>query len=232
MLDLQDALRALAELAAGLDGRLGGIVLLSLAVSSTAVCIAGLIGAPLGVLLATTRFPGRGAVIVFVNGLLGLPPVVVGLAVYVLLSRAGPLGRFGLLFTPDAMVIAQAILVTPIIVALVHRTTEGLWAEYGDALQLDGASRLRAVPVLLGMAGPSLLTIFLAGFGRAISEVGAILVVGGNIAGITRTMTTTIALETSKGDLALALALGAILVGICLAISTVTFLTNRIRSYA
>lgn len=232
MLDLQDALRAAADLVAGLDGRLGGIVLLSLGVSSTAVCIAGLIGAPLGALLAATRFRGRTAVIVAVNGLLGLPPVVVGLAVYVMLSRAGPLGRFGLLFTPDAMVIAQAILVTPIIMALVHRTTETLWAEYGDALQLDGASRLRAIPILLGMARPALLTIFLAGFGRAISEVGAILVVGGNIAGITRTMTTTIALETSKGDLALALGLGVILVGICLAISTVTFLANRARSYA
>jgi tungstate transport system permease protein len=232
MMDFQDAMRIASDLVAGLDGRLGGIVLLSLGVSLTAVSIAGLIGVPLGALLAISRFRGRAAIVVAVNGLLGLPPVVVGLAVYVLLSRAGPLGPLGLLFTPGAMIIAQTILVAPIIVALTHRTTEALWADYGDALQLDGASRLRCVPVLLAMSRGALLTTLLAGFGRAISEVGAILVVGGNIAGITRTMTTTIALETSKGDLALALGLGAILVGICLAISTASFIATRSRSYA
>jgi tungstate transport system permease protein len=232
MMDIQDALRVAADLTVGLDGQLGGIVLLSLAVSLTAVTIAGLIGLPLGALLAISRFRGRAAIVIAVNGLLGLPPVVVGLAVYVLLSRAGPLGPLGLLFTPGAMVIAQTILVTPILVALTHRTVEGLWAEYGDALQLDVAGRLRCMPVLLAMAPGALLTTLLAGFGRAISEVGAILVVGGNIAGITRTMTTTIALETSKGDLALALGLGVVLVGICLAISTATFMANRVRSYA
>jgi tungstate transport system permease protein len=231
MMDIQDALRLAADLVVGLEGRLGGIVLLSLGVSLSAVAIAGAIGVPAGALLAICRFRGRAAVVVAVNGLLGLPPVVVGLAVYVLLSRAGPLGPLGLLFTPGAMVIAQSILVAPIIVALVHRSVESLWAEYGDALQLDCASRLRCVPALLGMARGALVTIFLAGFGRAISEVGAILVVGGNIDGITRTMTTTIALETSKGDLALGLGLGAVLVGICLAISTATFVANR-RSYA
>jgi tungstate transport system permease protein len=232
MTDFQDALRFAAGFAVGFDGQLGGIVLLSLAVSLTAVAIAGLIGLPLGALLAISRFRGRSAVVIAVNGLLGLPPVVVGLAVYVLLSRAGPLGSLGLLFTPKAMVIAQTILVTPIIVALTHRAAEGLWAEYGDALQLDGAGRLRCVPVLLAMARGALLTTMLAGFGRAISEVGAILVVGGNIAGITRTMTTAIALETSKGDLALALGLGVVLVGICLAISTAAFFANQTRSRA
>jgi len=232
MIDLAETLRVAGDLFAGMDGRLGGIVALSLAVSLSAVCIAFAIGLPAGALLAIARFPGRTAIVVAVNGLLGLPPVVVGLAVYVLLSRAGPLGPLGLLFTPKAMVIAQTLLVTPIVVALVHRAVEALWTDYGDALQLDGAGPLRAIPVLLGMARGALLTIFLAGFGRAISEVGAILVVGGNIAGITRTMTTTIALETSKGDLALALGLGVVLVGICLAISAATFIANRNRSYA
>lgn len=232
MIDLTDVLGLAANLALGLDGRLGGIVLLSLGVSLTASSIAGAIGVPLGALLAVSRFRGRAAVIVAVNALLGLPPVVVGLAVYVLLSRAGPLGELGLLFTPGAMVIAQTVLVTPIMTALSHRTAEGLWAEYGDALQLDGASRLRCVPTLLAMAGSSLVTILLAGFGRAISEVGAILVVGGNIAGITRTMTTAIALETSKGDLALALGLGVVLVGVCLAVSAATFAASRARSLA
>ena len=232
MIEIQEAVRAASGLLGGFDGRLGAIVALSLGVSLSAVAIAGAIGAPLGALLAIARFRGRGAVVVTVNGLLGLPPVVVGLAVYVLLSRAGPLGPLGLLFTPGAMVIAQAILVTPIVVALVHRHVEALWADYGDALQLDCASRLRCLPVLLGMAPGATLTIFLAGFGRAVSEVGAILVVGGNIDGITRTMTTTIALETSKGDLSLALGLGAILIAICLLISTATFAANRVRRYA
>jgi tungstate transport system permease protein len=160
---------------------------------------------------------------VTVNALLGLPPVVVGLALYLLLSRSGPLGVLGLLFTPGAMVLAQSLLALPIVTALVHSASSDLWTEYGAALQVDGATRLRAIPHLLAMGRIRLVTAVLAGFGRTISEVGAILIVGGNIAGYTRTMTTTIVLETSKGNLSLALGLGFVLIGISVAVSATIF---------
>ena len=162
--------------------------------------------------------------IVLTNAFLGLPPVVAGLALYLLLSRSGPLGSAGLLFTPGAMIIAQAMLATPIVVALVHRPASLLWAEYRDLARIDGLSTFRSIVLLFSLGRGSLLTAFLAAFGRAIAEVGAIIVVGGNIAGYTRTMTTAIALETSKGDLALALGLGLILLSLSVAVSTVAFL--------
>jgi tungstate transport system permease protein len=207
-----------------LDGDLFRIVALSLSVSLSAVAIAGLFGVPAGSALAVCRFSGRQAVIVIFNALLGLPPVVVGLFVYLMLSRSGPLGVFGLLFTPQAMVIAQAILTAPIVTVLVHRAVAEPWALYGDALVVDGTSRWRAIPELLAMSRAGLVTAFLAGFGRAIAEVGAIIIVGGNIAGVTRTMTTAIALETSKGNLSLALALGIILIVLSVLVSAVAFL--------
>lgn len=206
------------------DPELLGIVALSVRVSLTASIIALLIGAPFGALLAITRFRGRQVVIVLTNALLGLPPVVVGLALYLLLSRSGPLGAAGLLFTPAAMVIAQTLLATPIVVALVHRPASLLWAEYGDLARIDGLSTLRSIALLFALGRTSLLTAFLAAFGRAIAEVGAIIIVGGNIRGFTRTMTTAIALETSKGDLPLALGLGLILLALSVAVSTVAFL--------
>jgi tungstate transport system permease protein len=162
-----------------------------------------------------------------VNALLGLPPVVVGLLVYLLLSRSGPFGFFALLFTPGAMIVAQAILTTPIVIAFVHRVTAILWADYGDFLRIDGASRARAAWELFMIGRGALVTAFLAAFGRAIAEVGAIIVVGGNISGSTRTMTTAIALETSKGEIALALALGVILVSLSLLVSFAAFSLNR-----
>lgn len=206
------------------DSELVGIVALSVRVSLTASIVALLIGAPFGALLAIARFRGRQVIIVLTNALLGLPPVVVGLALYLLLSRSGPLGAAGLLFTPAAMVIAQTLLATPIVVALVHRPASLLWAEYGDLARIDGLSVLRSMGLLFALGRTSLLTAFLAAFGRAIAEVGAIIVVGGNIRGFTRTMTTAIALETSKGDLLLALGLGLILLALSVAVSTVAFL--------
>jgi len=206
------------------DAELLGIVALSVRVSLTASIVALLIGAPFGAFLAITRFRGRQVIIVLTNALLGLPPVVVGLALYLLLSRSGPLGPAGLLFTPTAMVIAQTLLATPIVVALVHRPASLLWAEYGDLARIDGLSAFRSMALLLALGRTSLLTAFLAAFGRAIAEVGAIIVVGGNIRGFTRTMTTAIALETSKGDLPLALGLGLILLALSVAVSTVAFL--------
>ena len=206
------------------DSELMGIVALSVRVSLTASIVALLIGAPFGALLAIARFRGRQVIIVLTNALLGLPPVVVGLALYLLLSRSGPLGAAGLLFTPAAMVIAQTLLATPIVVALVHRPASLLWAEYGDLARIDGLSVLRSMGLLFALGRTSLLTAFLAAFGRAIAEVGAIIVVGGNIRGFTRTMTTAIALETSKGDLPLALGLGLILLALSVAVSTVAFL--------
>jgi tungstate transport system permease protein len=199
-------------------------VWLSLRVSLSASLIALAIGAPIGALLAISRFRGRQAVIVLVNAFLGLPPVVAGLGLYLLLSRSGPLGFAGLLFTPTAMIAAQAILATPIVVALVHRPTSALWAEYADLVRTDGLSRFRSMMLLFSLGRASLLTAFLAAFGRAIAEVGAILIVGGNIRGYTRTMTTAIALETSKGELALALGLGLILLSLSVTVSTVAFL--------
>lgn len=201
------------------DATLFAIVKLSLAVSLSAVALAAFVGLPLGALLALTRFPGRGAVVVIVNAFMGLPPVVVGLAVYLLLSRSGPLGEFGILFTPMAMVIAQAILIVPIIAALTRQTIEDLWIEYRDELSAMDVGPLGRIVTLLWDARFSLLTALLAGFGRAAAEVGAVMIVGGNIEGFTRTMTTAIALETSKGDLPLALGLGIVLVVIVLAIN-------------
>jgi tungstate transport system permease protein len=204
-------------------GELGRIIALSLAVSVSATGLATLFGTPLGAALAVYRFPGRQILVVTFNALLGLPPVVVGLALYLLLSRSGPLGALSILFTPAAMVLAQTILALPIVTALVHSASADLWAEYGGALQVDGATRLRAIPHLLAMAQRRLVTAVLAGFGRTISEVGAILIVGGNIAGYTRTMTTTIVLETSKGNLSMALGLGFVLIGISVAVSATIF---------
>jgi tungstate transport system permease protein len=185
--------------------------------------LATLFGTPLGAALAVYSFPGRQILVVTFNALLGLPPVVVGLALYLLLSRSGPLGALGILFTPGAMVLAQTMLALPIVAALVHSASADLWVVYGGALQVDGATRRRAIPHLLAMARRRLVTAVLAGFGRTISEVGAILIVGGNIAGYTRTMTTTIVLETSKGNLSMALGLGFVLIGISVAVSATIF---------
>ncbi|WGR95873.1 ABC transporter permease [Bradyrhizobium sp. ISRA443] len=206
------------------DPELVGIVALSLRVSLTASVVALLIGAPIGACLAIVRFRGLHAIVVLANALLGLPPVVVGLALYLLLSRSGPFGSAGLLFSPAAMVIAQTLLAAPIVVALVHRPSTLLWAEYGDLARTDGLSAVRSILLLFALGRASLLTAFLAAFGRAIAEVGAIIIVGGNIRDLTRTMTTAIALETSKGDLPMALGLGLILVALSVAVSTVAFL--------
>ena len=201
------------------DSDLAEIVLLSLEISLSAVTLAALIGMPLGAALALFRFPGRSALVVVLNAFMGLPPVVVGLFVYLMLSRAGPLGELGLLFTPTAMVIAQAILVTPIIAALTRQTVEDLYVEYREQLQSLGVGPLRAIPTLLWDGRFSLLTAVLAGFGRAAAEVGAVIIVGGNINHVTRVMTTTIALETSKGYLGLALGLGFVLLLIVVAVN-------------
>ena len=211
------------QLAASGDMQLAGIVLLSLRVSISATLIACLCGMPIGALLAVGRFPGRRALEVLFNGLMGLPPVVVGLLVYLLLSRAGPLGAYGLLFTPSAMVIAQAVLVTPLVAALTRQMIADSWREYREQLQSLGATRPRAALLLLWDGRFSLTTAALAGFGRAIAEVGAVMIVGGNIDGVTRVMTTSIALETSKGDLPLSLALGVILITLVLAINTAAY---------
>ena len=214
MNDLSLAFEAAFVLIGRLDPQLVEIVLLSLEVSLTAVAMAALLGLPLGALLAVARFRGRQAIIVFMNALMGLPPVVVGLMVYLLLSRAGPLGPLGILFTPTAMIIAQVILITPIIAALSRQSIEDAWHEYEEQLKSLGADRLTASLTLLWDTRFSLITILLAGFGRAAAEVGAVMIVGGNIDGVTRVMTTAIALETSKGDLPLALGLGIILVAL------------------
>lgn len=224
MNDFARSIAAAFRLIGDADSELLGIVVLSVRVSLTASIVALLIGAPIGALLAITRFRGQQVIIVLTNALLGLPPVVVGLALYLVLSRSGPLGAAGLLFTPAAMMIAQTLLATPIVVALVHRPASLLWAEYGDLARIDGLSALRSIALLFALGRTSLLTAFLAAFGRAIAEVGAIIIVGGNIRGFTRTMTTAIALETSKGDLPLALGLGLILLALSIAVSTVAFL--------
>jgi tungstate transport system permease protein len=221
--DYNDPFLTAWHLVAGADARLADIVLLSLRVSLSATLISCIAGMPIGAWLAVGRFPGRRALIVLFNGLMGLPPVVVGLLVYLLLSRAGPLGRWGLLFSPTAMVIAQAILVTPIVAALSRQVIADAWAEYSEQLRSLGASRPRAAATLLWDGRFSLSTSALAGFGRAIAEVGAVMIVGGNIDGVTRVMTTTIALETSKGDLPLALALGVILITLVLSINAVAY---------
>jgi tungstate transport system permease protein len=227
MQDFSDALRTAAALIVHFDPELRNIVLLSLAVSLTAAVCAFVVGSPLATALAVYRFRGKSAFIVTANALLGLPPVVVGLAVYLLLSRSGPLGALGILFTPTAMVFAQTILGIPIVVALAHRMTVDIWAAYGDALLVDGASRLRAIPQIMIIGRDGLLTAFLAAFGRAIAEVGAIIIVGGNIRGYTRTMTTAITLETSKGELSFALALGIILIILSMAVSALSLAFGR-----
>jgi tungstate transport system permease protein len=207
------------DLVLGADPALLSIVRLSLGVSLSATLFAALLGAPLGALIALSRFPGRQAVVVALNAFMGLPPVVIGLAVYLLLSRSGPLGSLGLLFTPQAMIITQTLLVLPIIAALTRQTVEDLWLEYRDELAAMGVGVLRRVRTLLWDARFSLVTALLAGFGRAAAEVGSIIIVGGNIEGYTRTMTTTIALETSKGNLPLAMGLGMVLLCIVLAVN-------------
>jgi tungstate transport system permease protein len=208
------------------DAALFSIVRLSLAVSLSAVALAALAGMPLGALLALTRFPGRSVLVVVLNALMGLPPVVVGLAVYLLLSRSGPLGGLGILFTPTAMVIAQTVLIVPIVAALTRQTVEDLWAEYRDELTAMDVGPTGRVATLLWDARFSLLTALLAGFGRAAAEVGAVMIVGGNIDGFTRTMTTAVALETSKGNLPLAMGLGLILVAIVLVINAAAWGTR------
>jgi tungstate transport system permease protein len=217
---------ALALIGAG-DPALLHIVALSLAVSLSAVLCATLVGLPLGAAIAVTRFPGRQVVIVALNALMGLPPVVVGLLVYLLLSRAGPLGNLGLLFTPGAMVIAQTILILPIIAALARQAIEDAWREYEDQLRSLGAQGFTAALTLIWDIRFSLATAVLAGLGRASAEVGAVMIVGGNIDGVTRVMTTAIALETSKGDLPLALGLGVVLIGVVLALNAAAHLVKE-----
>jgi len=209
------------------DPALFAIVQLALVVSLLAVLIAALIGVPLGALIALSQFRGRDGVIVLLNTLMGLPPVVIGLAVYLALSRSGPLGAWGLLFTPQAMVVAQIILVTPIIAALSRQTIEDLWVEYRDELLAMNVGPLGRVATLIRDARFSLVTALLAGFGRAAAEVGAVIIVGGNIEGYTRTMTTAIALETSKGNLALAIGLGIVLIAIVLAVNAAAWALRR-----
>jgi tungstate transport system permease protein len=205
------------------DPTLFAIVRLSLIVTLTATILAGLVGLPLGALVALTRFSGRNAVIVTLNALMGLPPVVIGLLVFLALSRSGPLGFLGLLFTPPAMILAQAMLITPIVAALTRQVIEDLWAEYRDELAAMDIGPLARVQALLWDARFSLVTILLAGLGRAAAEVGAVMIVGGNIDGFTRVMTTTIALETSKGNLALAIGLGLVLIAIILTVNTLAW---------
>ncbi|HEY9447950.1 MAG TPA: ABC transporter permease [Burkholderiales bacterium] len=226
MNDIATAWTTALHLIVSLDAELMGIVMLSMEVSLTAVALAAVVGLPFGAMLAVGRFPGRQAVVVVMNALMGLPPVVVGLLVYLLLSRAGPLGELGMLFTPGAMIMAQTILVAPIMAALSRQALEDAWREYEEQLRSLGAEAFRAALTLLWDSRFSLITIVLAGFGRAAAEVGAVMIVGGNIDGVTRVMTTTIALETSKGDLPLALGLGIILVGIVLGVNALAQLVK------
>jgi tungstate transport system permease protein len=220
---LLDAFASALALIAAVDAELAGIVGLSLRVSLSAVFFAGLLALPVGAAVALFRFPGRSAVIVLLNALMGLPPVVAGLVIYLLLSRVGPLGPLGLLFTPTAMVIVQSLLIFPIVAALTRQIISDLWEEYREQLTSLGSGRLRAIPTLLWDGRYSLITALLAGFGRAVAEVGAVLIVGGNIAGVTRVMTTAIALETNKGNLTLALALGVILMTLTLIINGLAY---------
>jgi len=218
------------ELIAGLDAELMEIIRRTLAVSLSAVVIATLIGLPAGAVLAVVRFPGRRAVIVLVNALMGLPPVVVGLVIYLVLSRSGPLGFLGLMFSPTAMIVAQCVLIVPIVTALSHQILRQLWEEYREQLCSFGATLPQMVLTIMWDGRRNLVTGVMAGFGRAVAEVGAVLIVGGNIAGVTRVMTTTIALETSKGDLALALALGMILVATAIALNASAFMISCAHS--
>jgi tungstate transport system permease protein len=226
--DILDAFAAAGGLVLRADPTFLEIVGLSLQVTLVAVTAAAAIGLPAGALLAIARFPGRGVLVVSFNALMGLPPVVAGLAVYLLLSRSGPLGGLGLLFTPAGMVIAQTVLVLPIVLSITRQVVEALWTEYQEHLRSLGSSTLRAVPTLLWDGRHSLVTGLLAGFGRASAEVGAVLIVGGNIAGATRTMTTTITLETGRGNLALALGLGMVLLCLTLAVNVAAHLVARL----
>jgi len=221
-----DSLSVATGLVTHFDTRLAAIVELSLRVSLTATVIAACIGLPLGAAIAIGKFPGRRALTVLVNAFMGLPPVVVGLVVYLLLSRAGPLGALGILFTPTAMIIAQTVLIVPIVAALSRQIVADAWDEYREQLTSLGASTWSAALTLLWDTRFSLATVLLAGFGRAVAEVGAVMIVGGNIDGVTRVMTTTIALETSKGDLPLALALGIVLIAIVLILNAAASLVR------
>ncbi len=229
MSDFLQSLSAAAQLLAGADPHLWPIVRLSVEVSGTATLLAAVLALPLAAWVALTPFRGRGVVVASLNALMGLPSVVVGLIVYLLLSRAGPLGSWGLLFSPPAMVIAQTVLVMPLITALARQTMEDALAEFGPYLASLNAGKLATIRTLLFEARFSLSTALLAGFGRAAAEVGAVLIVGGNIDGVTRVMTTAIALETSKGDLPLALGLGILLVMVVLAVNVAA---HGVRSYA
>ena len=227
---MSGALGSAWELIASGDPKLWEIVLLSLRVSTIATLFAAIVGMPLGAIVAVAKFPGRAGLIVVLNALMGLPPVVVGLAVYLLLSRAGPLGPLGVLFTPTAMVIAQTVLITPIIAALTRQIIEDAWADYEEQLRSLGAQGLDAALTLIWDTRFSLVTVALAGLGRAMAEVGAVMIVGGNIDGVTRVMTTTIALETSKGDLPLALGLGVILIAMVLTLNaTASVIRDAVR---
>lgn len=232
MQSLTEAFRAAFTLVVGLDPELIEIVSLSLGVTGASLLLATVVGLPIGAGLALFRFPGRGAVVVVVNALMGLPPVVVGLLVYLALSRSGPLGGLGWLFTPKAMVVAQFVLITPIVAALSRQVVEDLWEEYGEQLRSLGATGARAIPTLLWDGRFRLVTTVLAGFGRAIGEVGAVIVVGGNIAHATRVMTTAIALETSKGELALALGLGLVLLVLALGVNALAALARELGARA
>ena len=224
-----DSLLAAVTLAFSGDSRLYAIIALSLKVSLVAVTLAAVAGTLIGAAAAVGRFPGRKLLIVFLNAAMGLPPVVVGLVVYLLLSRAGPLGGAGLLFTPAAMVIAQFILIVPIIAALSRQVIADAWREYEEQLRSLGASTAGAALTLIWDTRFSLATVLLAGLGRAMAEVGAVMIVGGNIDGVTRVMTTAIALETSKGDLPLALALGVILLALVLGLNGIA---HGVREWA
>jgi tungstate transport system permease protein len=232
MQDLWNAFGTALRLLVSLDPELVEIVVLSLRVSLSAVMLAALLGLPLGGAVALWPYRGRRLAATFLNALMGLPPVVVGLVVYVFLSRSGPLGGLGWLFTPRAMITAQFILITPIVAALARQVVEDLWGEYGPTLRSMGAGRIRAIPTLLLDGRHRLLTVMLAGFGRAIAEVGAVIIVGGNIAHVTRVMTTAIALETRKGDLALALALGIVLLGLSLLVNAAAALAGELARSA
>jgi tungstate transport system permease protein len=229
MSTMSESFATAGSLIVAADANLLHIVALSLQVSLTAVFLAACLGLPIGAAVAVGRFPGRKAITVILNGMMGLPPVVIGLLVYLLLSRAGPLGSFGLLFTPTAMVIAQVVLITPIIAALSRQIVADAWRDYEEQLRSLGASTPRAALTLLVDTRFSLSTAVLAGLGRAVAEVGAVMIVGGNIDGVTRVMTTSIALETSKGDLPLALALGFILISIVLILNA---LAHAVREWA
>jgi len=219
-----------ARLLTSLDPDLVEIVLLSLGVSLSAVAVASLIGLPAGAALALARFPGRRAVIIALNASMGLPPVVVGLFVYLMLSRSGPLGGLDLLFTPTAMVVAQCLLIAPIVAALTRQVVEDLWEEYGEHLRSLGTSFRQSLLTLLWDGRFALLTTVLAGFGRASAEVGAVMIVGGNIAHLTRVMTTAIALETGKGRLELALGLGLVLMLLSLGVNTAAYMVREVAS--